>query len=405
MKEKKVTDWRKTFWVIWFCVFIVCASYTMVVPFLPLFLVKELMLPDTSAKMWSGIIISITFIFAGIMAPIWGARGDVSGQKKNVLRAGIGLTICYFACSLVHGPWSLLGIRAFMGIISGFVPACLAIASASLPENKMGWGMGLIQAANASGSITGPLLGGVLSQMFGMRMSFVASSVFLAIATIAIAVFVADVKPKVVAGVPKRSGFKAMFNDLKDMLQKPIVVYILMLFGVVKACTMILQPLLAIYVNDALKGDPSAVTISGFILSLAGIAGILGAPFWGNRGHDYGYVKILAIIMMCAGVVNMLQIFVKDVWVFAAVYFVYGLFLAGASPNLLSFLVESTKVEERGKAFGLSTATDQLGGAMGPLLGGFLGTFTSLGNIMGLTGFFLLLTGFQIYRTKVRGKV
>ena len=29
-----------------------------------------------------------------------------------------------------------------MGIISGFVPACLALASGILPEEKMGWGMG-----------------------------------------------------------------------------------------------------------------------------------------------------------------------------------------------------------------------------------------------------------------------
>jgi DHA1 family multidrug resistance protein-like MFS transporter len=404
MKEGKTDNWQKTFWVIWACVFMVCASYSMAVPFLPLFLVKELHLPALSAKMWSGVILSITFVFAGLMAPIWGARGDISGQKKNAIRAGIGLTLSYFGCSIVQNTWELLGIRAFMGIISGFVPACLALASGILPEEKVGWGMGLIQAANASGSITGPLLGGVLSQAFGMRMSFVGSSVLLGIATLLIFFYAEDLKPKAVAGEVSHGGTKAMLSDLKDILKNPIVVYILMLFAVVKACTMVVQPLLAIYVNDALKGAPSAVTISGFILSLAGIAGIMGAPFWGNRGHDYGYVKVLAVVMFGAGLVNMIQIAVESVWVFAVVYFVYGLFLAGASPNLFSYLVASTKVEERGKAFGLSTAADQLGGACGPFLGGFLGTFTSMGNIMGLTGFLLMLAGLHVYKTKVKSK-
>jgi len=402
MEVVATNKWKKTFWVIWASVFMVCASYTMVVPFLPLFLVKELHLPGDLAKMWSGVILAITFVFAGIMAPIWGARGDLSGQKKNALRAGVGLTLCYFACSLAQNTWELLGIRAFMGIISGFVPACMALASSAMPEDKMGWGMGLIQAANASGSITGPLLGGALSQLFGMRMSFVASSILLAIATLLIALFVEEVKPKVTAETTAHSGTRAMFNDLKEILRNPVVVYILMLFGLVKACTMVIQPLLAIYVNDALQGAPSAVTISGFILSLAGIAGIVAAPFWGNRGHDYGYVKVLATVIFCAGVVNIFQIAVESVWIFAAVYFVYGLFLAGAAPNLFSYLVESTKVEERGKAFGLSTAADQLGGACGPFLGGFLGTFTSLGNIMGMTGFLLMLAGIHIYQTKVK---
>lgn len=400
-KKLKNEDWKKSFWIIWACVFIVCASYTMVVPFLPLFLVKELALPSGSAKMWSGLLLAITFVFAGVMAPIWGARGDVSGQKKNALRAGVGLTLCYFGCALVTNTWQLLGIRAVMGIISGFVPACLAMASANLPEEKMGWGMGLIQAANASGSITGPLIGGVLSQMFGMRMSMFASSLLLGIATSLIFFCIKEVKPVKTADSPGGS-VKAMLSDLGQLLKKPIIPYILTFFAIVKACTMVIQPLLAIYVNDALKGDPSAVTVSGLILSLAGIAGIVAAPFWGNRGHDYGYVKTLSIVLFCAGLTNLMQIFVDSVWVFAVVYFIYGLFLAGASPNLFSYLVASTELNERGKAFGLSTAADQLGGALGPLLGGILGTFASLGMLMGMTGCFLMAAGFQLYWSKVR---
>jgi len=81
-------NWKRNLIVLWCCVFLVCASYTMVIPFLPLFLLKELQLPVGVAKMWSGGIIAITFVVAGIMAPFWGARGDVIGQKKNALRAG-----------------------------------------------------------------------------------------------------------------------------------------------------------------------------------------------------------------------------------------------------------------------------------------------------------------------------
>ncbi len=400
MTEIRSENWRQSFWLIWLCVFMVCASYTMVVPFLPLFLVKELHLPGDTAKMWSGVLIAITFVFAGVMAPIWGARGDIGGQKKNAMRAGVGLTLCYFGCAIVQNPWQLLAIRGFMGIISGFVPACMAMASANLPEEKMGWGMGLIQAANASGSITGPLLGGVLSQMFGMRVSMMASSFILGAATLAIFLRIKET-PIAKEDKPKGS-VGAMLSDLLSLLHKPVVPYILCLFAIVKACTMVIQPLLAIYVNDALKGAPSAVTVSGVILSLAGIAGIIAAPFWGNRGHDYGYVKVLSMVLFCAGLTNLGQIFVDSVWVFAFVYFVYGLFLAGASPNLFSYLVETTAVNERGKAFGLSTAADQLGGALGPITGGFLGSFASLGQLMGMTGCFLMLTGLHIYYTKVR---
>ena len=97
-------NWKRNLIVLWCCVFLVCASYTMVIPFLPLFLLKELQLPVGVAKMWSGGIIAITFVVAGIMAPFWGARGDVIGQKKNALRAGIGLGLCYFLSGMKTNP-------------------------------------------------------------------------------------------------------------------------------------------------------------------------------------------------------------------------------------------------------------------------------------------------------------
>jgi Major Facilitator Superfamily. len=107
-------NWKRNLIVLWCCVFLVCASYTMVIPFLPLFLLKELQLPVGVAKMWSGGIIAITFVVAGIMAPFWGARGDVIGQKKNALRAGIGLGLCYFLSGMAPAWAAAMGVGAYL---------------------------------------------------------------------------------------------------------------------------------------------------------------------------------------------------------------------------------------------------------------------------------------------------
>ena len=393
-------NWKRTFAVLWICVFLVCASYTMVVPFLPLFLVQGLNLPAANAKMWSGVILAVTFVLAGIMAPYWGARGDVTGQKINAIRAGIGLTMCYAMTSVVTNPWQLLGVRIFMGLISGFVPACMSMASFILPEQRMGWGMGLIQTANSSGSIMGPLLGGLLSSVFGMRMSFMAAAISLALATLSLVLLVPKDKPR--GGAGQRPESLDMFRQLGEMLTHSSLLGILVLFSLVKACMMVVQPLLTIYVNELLTGSPSVVTVSGFILSLAGIAGIMAAPFWGNQGHAHGCNHILALVFVCAGLMDVAQLLGHNIWLFAILYFVYGLFIAGAAPNLYTRMTQETSVQQRGKAFGLATAADQLGGALGPLTGGFLGAFLSIGQILALTGLILILGGLRIYWTKVR---
>lgn len=404
-KQQPNFNWKRTFIVLWLGVFLVCASYTMVIPFLPIFLLKELQLPESVAKMWSGAIIGVTFILAGIMAPFWGARGDVSGQKKNALRAGIGLTICYLMTGLVQTPWQLFGVRFVMGIISGFVPACIAMASAALPEERMGWGLGLIQTANSSGSIMGPLLGGILSSWFGMRTSFLVAGLSLLLATLAIYCFVQEKTVTAATGQPRSTKTRDLFKDLAGALHNKELLYIMCFFALVKACTMVIQPLLTIYVNELLHGASSAVGISGFILSLAGIAGILAAPYWGGRGQKHGYARVLSLVLLLAGGVNICQLLVHDIWTFAIVYFIYGLCVAGAAPNLLSYVVESTSVRERGKAFGLTTSADQLGGALGPLSGGVLGAYISIGQTMALTGLMLIAGGLSIYYSKVKHKL
>lgn len=395
-------SWKRNLIVLWCCVFLVCASYTMVIPFLPLFLLTELELPVSTAKMWSGGIIAITFVVAGIMAPFWGARGDVIGQKKNALRAGIGLSLCYFLSGMVSTPLQLLGVRLLTGIISGFVPACMTMASSSLPEEKTGWGMGLMQTANFSGSIMGPLLGGLLSSWFGMRASFFVAATALLIATAAIYFMVHERKAVQVKDMATSVKPRDLFKDLQKELANKTLLYIMGIFAIIKACTMVIQPLLTIYVSELLNGAPEAISISGVILSLAGIAGIIAAPFWGNQGQAYGYAKMLSLAMILAGITNIFQLYVNTIWMFAGVYFVYGLFLAGAAPNLLSYVVRSTEPHERGKAFGLTTSADQLGGAIGPLAGGFLGAYLAIGQILALTGLVLILAGMHIYIRKVK---
>ena len=111
---------------------------------------------------------------------------------------------------------------------------------------------------------------------------------------------------------------------------------------------------------------------------------------------------MLCFVLFCAGAINLCQIFVQDIWQFAGIQFVYGLFLAGAVPNVNARLVEVTDPSMRGKAFGLVTSAQQFGGVIGHLLGGFLGGYMLTRHILVITGIILLLAGSYTYFTKVK---
>ena len=381
-------NWKKNLIVLWAGVFLGCASYTACIPFLPVYLLKELHVSPEQVNFWSGLVYAVTFLGASVMAPYWGAWADRVGQRKMVIRAGFGLALNYMLGGLVQTAPQMLGVRILTGLISGFVPASLSLISSTLPKDKIGWGMGWMQAAISSGSILGPLMGGYISVWFGMRMSFFVGSFTLFFATLMVIFLVRDLP---ISNDVSRQQMH-IIRDLKLVLQNRSLLYVMFMFFLVQTCIMTIQPLITLYVNELMGSTGGAsITVSGWIFSLAGIAGIIASPYWGKRGQRNGFVKTLCLVLFCAGGVNLCQIFVSNIWQFAAIQFIYGLFLAGAVPNINATLVEVTPQDVRGRAFGLTTSAQQFGGVAGPLLGGLLGGFVPIKFVLVFTGVVLLL--------------
>ena len=197
-----------------------------------------------------------------------------------------------------------------------------------------------------------------------------------------------------------------VIRDLKLALQNRGLLYVMFMFFLVQTCIMTIQPLITLYVEKLMGGAGDAsVTMSGWIFSLAGIAGIIAAPYWGKRGQRKGFIRTLCLVLFCAGSVNLCQVFVGNIWEFAVIQFIYGLFLSGAVPNINSTLVEVTPPEMRGKAFGLTTSAQQFGGVVGPLLGGFLGDYMPTKFVLFTTGVILVLAALFTVKTRLRKTV
>lgn len=51
--------------------FLVSSGYTMVIPFLPLYL-EEMGVPEGEISLWTGLVFSSCFLVAAVMGPVWG---------------------------------------------------------------------------------------------------------------------------------------------------------------------------------------------------------------------------------------------------------------------------------------------------------------------------------------------
>lgn len=390
-------NWRRNLWVLSIAVMLSGSSYTMVIPFLPLYLL-DIGVSQNEVNMWSGVIFSVSFLVAGLMAPYWGRCADKTGKRRMIMRAGFSLAVVYFLGAFVRNPIDLLIVRILQGFANGFVPASMAIVASSTPKDKMGFSLGFMQTALLIGGILGPLAGGGLSHLFGMRLSFVIAAGIIFLGTIGVGMLVKEPENN----NPPSEG--SITDDLKRAFHNRKLVEMLLLLFSVQMVSMMLQPLISLYVAE-LQGNMEGVALTaGIVYSLAGIAGAIAAPAWGKVGQRKGFLNILVFAFVGAGVFNMGQFFAGSIYSFSVLQFVFGLFIVGVYPAINTIAVNSTDKAFQGRIFGLTTTANQMGSMVGPILGGFISSWFGIKLVFLFTGSVLILLGLLVLFKLLRKK-
>lgn len=389
-KIKHLESWQKNLIVLWFASYIGWASYSMIMPFLPIFLLNDLSTPAETVTYWSGITFSATFLSGIFMSPVWGALADKIGKKKITVFTGFSVGIIYVFYSLIQTPEQLLILRFIHGAVAGFTATSLSLVADSLPKEKLGWGLGLMQVAGSGGSITGPLLGGFLANAFGIRLSFVVAGILFICGAVTVHILV---KAPQSTNSLKQNTIKENFGIAWK--NKPLL-YILTLSSIISMGAMSIQPILPMHIINLQGSSNNAVMISGILFSLTGITGIIAAPLWGMYGQRKGFRDTLFIVILGIGTIQTLQAFSFNIPSFAIIQLLLGCFVAGAGPSINALLVELAGNDFRGRAFGLATSFNQLGAMLGPLLGGAIGGFLGIKYVFLSAGSLILFCAFSI---------
>lgn len=366
------TPWQVTLAILTFNTVLMSASYTMLIPFLPMYLIEELGVAQSDVNWWSSIIFSVTFLISGIMAPIWGAMADKNSRKLMALRAATCLAIVYFLGGLVSGPWQLFWVRVLQGFSAGLWPATLAIMSAQAPHNRLGFAMGVMQGGLTAGGVLGPLAGGLLAEYFGMRSTFMIAGASLAFIAVVLAIFVADSRPN-----PAQKTASVSRPVRPNPLRLAVVQRMLFAAGVVQLTILMTQPVLPLYIAELQHSMDKIVLVSGIVFSIVGISGVIASPAWGILGQGWGFRPALYLALFLSGVFGVIQALPHDLTWFTTLRFVGGIAFAGIFPAINAVLTQSTDPADRGKVFGYSYAAQQFGSVVGPVLGAALATWFS----------------------------
>lgn len=367
------------------------SSYTMLIPFLPIYMQNELGATADNVSLWSGVTYAITFAISAFVSPIWGKLSDKMGKKPMIIRASFLLAITYFLGGIVRTPFELFLVRAFQGIASGLWPACLVMMSACVPKNKLGISMGLMQSANICGGIIGPLLGGILATAFGMRNSFYVGAVALSLITVTTVLFI-----KEPPAAPEKEINKAKNTSYLTFIKDKNILILLLCVCMTNMVILQIQPIVSLYVQQLSHNSDKAVLLTGFIMSLGGIAGALASPLWGKTGQKVGFYKTITLAFISAGLLMSLQGVPNSLVLFGLMQFLCGLGFSGIFPSANSILVLLTPPSSRGMGFGSLFSAQMIGGALGPVIGGVIVSFMNFNTVYIISGSILFVIGIYL---------
>lgn len=356
--------WVVTLTILVASAFLMDMSFTMITPFLPVYLSSALGAKASEVDMWSGAVFAVTFFVSGLLGPVWGVLADRKSRKLMALRASIGLTISYALCGIVQTPMQLFAARFFQGLCAGLYPALLALLAASIPARKTGLSMGLMQGGMTVGAVVGPFVGGVLADYFGMRESFFVASVALGLISLLIGFCIKE-KPRTVK-VTSRNWFDW------SVLRQPAIFKMLIACAVIHASLFSAQPILPLYIAQLQGSMDNIMMLSGTIFSVCAISIMIASPILGAAGQRFGFLKVLSCSLFFAGLLISAQVLGRTPFEFGVWRFIAGLAIAGLIPLVNSIISTECPPDKKGEVFGFNFQTGHAGMALGPFAAGAL---------------------------------
>lgn len=367
--------WRRNIWAVAAASFLGYTGFTLVMPFLSLF-IGELGVTDVGrVAMWTGLSLGVTPALTAILAPVWGRLGDRFGRKVMLERSMASFVVSMAATAYASRAWHVLAIRSVQGVFAGYGSLSVAMAAESAPRDRMPQAIGLVQTAQRLGPALGPVIGSALAAFIGLRRGFLATAAFYAIGLVVVhftyddAAVAHRLDSKNAENAENRATpvtFRSVLSFRNFMLMMAVI------FGL-QFVDRSFGPVLPLYIQQLGYPDSKVAFVSGMLFSIMACTGALGHHFCGRllRRFPSRFVIVCSAVLASAGC-GLLGAS-ANVWVMSVASAVFGLGIGAAMTASYSEAGSVIPVGAHGAGFGVLTSASLVGMAASPFVAGALG--------------------------------
>ena len=358
--------WRRNLIVCVFGSFTTIVAMTLLLPFLPLYVEEMGVKSHAAIVQWSGVAYGATFLSAALTAPLWGRLGDRYGRKLMLIRASLGMAVAMSLIGMAHNVWQLVALRLLAGLLGGYASGSTVLVATQTPKSRCGWALGVLSSGIMAGNLAGPLIGGSLPPLIGVRATFFAAGALIFVAFLATA-FLLKEDPRL---APKKTEKQQV--DWQAIPDRRPVVAMLVTGALLMVANMSIEPIITVFVAQIVEVR-QVTFVAGLVMSAAALGSILSASRLGRLADRIGHWNVIVGCLAVAAVLLIPQAFVTAGWQLVVLRFLMGAALGGLLPCVASVIRHNVPQTVAGRMLGYSTSAQYTGQVLGPLLGGFVG--------------------------------
>jgi len=360
--------WRRNQFAVTAASFVGFTGFTLVMPFLPLY-IGQLGVTDVGeVAMWTGLCLGISPAVTALLSPLWGRIGDRFGRKLLVERSLISFVVIMSATAYATRPWHVFALRTVQGLFAGYGGLTLAMAAESAPRDRMASAIGMVQTAQRLGPALGPVIGGVIAGIVGLRRAFFVTAGLYAAAFLVVLVFYHEEERRPGAA-PRPATTAPMFGSVLRL--ENFCLLMAVLFGLQYADRS-LAPVLPLHVGALGVSTPRVAVVAGVLFSLVAGAAALGHHLCGRLMRGVSARRIIVAGAGLAAVGSVGFVVSSNVGLFALSLAVFGVGIGAGMTAAYTAAGLVVPQGSHGTAFGLLTGASLTGMAVTPIFTGFL---------------------------------
>lgn len=364
--------WKRNQAAVTVATFIGFTGFTLVMPFLPLYL-QQLGEHDVAAiSVWSGLCLGVTPLVTAMMTPAWARLAERTGKKLMVARSLLSFVVIMTAMAWVTHPWQVFALRLIQGFFAGYGPLAMMLAAESAPREEMATAIGWVQTAQRLGPALGPVLGGLMAYYLGIRGAFYVSALFYLGAFLLVLIGYKET-PLATAAPAEARRAPRTWGELRAVPTFVTAVVVIFLLQLVDRS---FGPVLPLYLGEVGIVTSRIPFLTGLIFTFVAAAAAVGNQ---ATGRLVATSPVGSVVTACAAVAAagaLVFAFGSSVSVMLIASPIFGAAMGIATTAVYTDIGHRVEAGGRAAAFGYLQTAYLLGLAVSPVIAGFIGAWS-----------------------------